>query len=544
MLKYIYNFFKNMFNKVSAGKCCSMAANEIKVRYLMNDPAYPELTITEINPVPYKLQYNIKYFTGQEAPFDKPEGKAMNVYGILCHANNVVNKKLNLNKWALVNVLQVNPLAGIQANAYYDREGLKFFSFNSKGKLIDTCMSSDIVSHELGHAILDAIKPEMFSSASMESSGFHESFGDVVSIFSALKHPQVVDILWSQTNGDLKKPNIVEKVAEQFGLALGMGEGLRTAINSFNYVKPELLPNNAQNDQLSSECHSYSRVMTGAVYDVICDLTVAMGNNKEGLDKATDFVIDTYLDACRVCPNTSNFYTAFANIWVSVCKGKNTDLAAIVTNSLSKRNLLNISLAAQSHEELGFGKKHDYSFGFDNCRIYKCTCDVPVASLLKDVVVEQNDDSVLAEIMQLNISLAADELVIAMGNGNQESIGSSLAEAAEAGKYFIHHLVENKLYGDGPDQPFYKDENNNLVRKFFACDCFNNNCKLMGSPEYGKCWKSKNNSGCCAYGSCAKDDNVKPDAKKPTGCCNVRYNSSCGSVRSSSCNSVRYNKSC
>ena len=162
---------------------------------------------------------------------------------------------------------------------------------------------------------------------------------------------------------------------------------------------------------------------------------------------------------------------------------------------------------------------------------------------MKDFVVEQNDDNVLSEIMQLNVSLAADELVMAMSDGSQESYGSSLVEAIDAAKAFIGHLVENKLYGNGADQPFYKDEKNNLVRKFFACDCFNNNCKLMSSPEYGKCWKPKNNSGCCAYGSCAKDD-VAPDVKKPIGCCNVRYNSSCGSLHSSSCNSVRYNKSC
>jgi hypothetical protein len=242
-------------------------------------------------------------------------------------------------------------LAGIQANAYYDREGLKFFSFNAKGKTIDTCMSSDIVSHELGHALLDAIKPDMFSSASLESSGFHESFGDVISIFAALKHQQVVDILWAQTGGDLRKPNIVESVAEQFGLALNMGAGLRTAINNFNYTKPETLPNNAPNNQLSSECHSFSRVMTGAVYDVICDLTKEMGSGKQGLINATDFVMETYLNACRACPNTSGFYTAFSKIWVSICKGKNSSLALIVENALKKRNLMSAPMTAQKYND-------------------------------------------------------------------------------------------------------------------------------------------------------------------------------------------------
>ena len=30
-----------------------------------------------------------------------------------------------------------------------------------------------------------------------------------------------------------------------------------------------------------------------------------------------------------------------------------------------------------------------------------------------------------------------------------------------------------------------------------ASGCCGNNCLNPGAPEYGKCWKKKNNSGCC-----------------------------------------------
>ena len=30
-----------------------------------------------------------------------------------------------------------------------------------------------------------------------------------------------------------------------------------------------------------------------------------------------------------------------------------------------------------------------------------------------------------------------------------------------------------------------------------ASGCCSDNCQNPGAPEYGKCWKKKNNSGCC-----------------------------------------------
>ena len=96
-------------------------------------------------------------------------------------------------QWGKKVAINVHPHAGVTANAYYSRaeKALKFFYFNAtqgenKGKKVYTNRSFDIVSHEAGHAVLDGIKPGLLSSWHPQSGGLHESFGDLLSIFTML----------------------------------------------------------------------------------------------------------------------------------------------------------------------------------------------------------------------------------------------------------------------------------------------------------------------------------------------------------------------
>jgi len=56
--------------------------------------------------------------------------------------------------------------------------------------------SPDVVCHELGHALLDSFKPQLFDAASMEVAAFHESFGDMSALLSALQLPSVREGCW------------------------------------------------------------------------------------------------------------------------------------------------------------------------------------------------------------------------------------------------------------------------------------------------------------------------------------------------------------
>ena len=64
--------------------------------------------------------------------------------------------------WAFEgNRLIVVPHAGYGQNAYYDRQSksLQFYYFDKDGKTVYTCLSTDIVRHEFGHAVLDGVRP-------------------------------------------------------------------------------------------------------------------------------------------------------------------------------------------------------------------------------------------------------------------------------------------------------------------------------------------------------------------------------------------------
>ncbi len=65
------------------------------------------------------------------------------------------------------NRLIVVPHAGYGRNAFYDRtsKSLQFYYFDHEGERVYTCLSTDIINHEFGHAVLDGIRPDFFASS-------------------------------------------------------------------------------------------------------------------------------------------------------------------------------------------------------------------------------------------------------------------------------------------------------------------------------------------------------------------------------------------
>lgn len=68
------------------------------------------------------------------------------------------------------------PHAGYGENAYYDRtsKSLQFYWFGDDKNRVHTCLSSDIVNHEFGHALLDGLRPHFYESVDAQTAAFHE----------------------------------------------------------------------------------------------------------------------------------------------------------------------------------------------------------------------------------------------------------------------------------------------------------------------------------------------------------------------------------
>jgi hypothetical protein len=185
--------------------------------------------------------------------------------------------------WHDARPLRVRLRAGQDLNAFYDRASLQFFYDTDRvtGRAVYACESLDVVAHETGHAVLDVYQPSYWSSADPEIAAFHEAFADCSSLLVTLTDPAVRRGFLEETRAAARSSNLVSRLAEALGRAVHDNYGsdaisdptrLRDANNSFRYRTPERLPAGGADRVLSSEPHSFSRVFTGAYYDLLIGL--------------------------------------------------------------------------------------------------------------------------------------------------------------------------------------------------------------------------------------------------------------------------------
>jgi hypothetical protein len=190
--------------------------------------------------------------------------------------------------WEVGPILPVDLDFGVDLNAFYDRVGLKFFHGVAAGRTVFSGESPDVVCHELGHALLDSFKPQLFDAASIEVAAFHESFGDMSALLSALQLPSVREGVLAETGGVLRRASRLSRLAEQLGWAIRQSapsavepDCLRNAVNSFFYRDPDTLPTTTPATSLSSEPHSFSRVFTGAFFEGLAGMLATQDTRDE-----------------------------------------------------------------------------------------------------------------------------------------------------------------------------------------------------------------------------------------------------------------------
>lgn len=161
--------------------------------------------------------------------------------------------------------LIVVPHAGPGQNAYYDRrsKSLQFYYFDRGAERVYTCLSTDIIHHEFGHAVLDGIRPYYIEAVSPETAAFHEFMGDLTAILMALRNTPFRRKLIDETGGDLRKDSTLSRVAEQFGDAVQDKPYLRSARNTLKFK-------DVVGDQRP---HYMSQVLTGAMFDILIRLS-------------------------------------------------------------------------------------------------------------------------------------------------------------------------------------------------------------------------------------------------------------------------------
>jgi Fungalysin metallopeptidase (M36) len=165
-----------------------------------------------------------------------------------------------------------------QPNAFYDRSSFSFFEFTQGGKTTFSGESTDVVAHEIGHGLLDAIRPDLWDTPFLETSAFHESFGDCIALLTALADPQTRQAFRVRVNSQ----NFLETTAEDLSDAIRRfkpnhnAAEPRMALNTLQWQLPSTLPATGGPGVLINEGHSFARIFTGCFYDLLRDLA---GNN-------------------------------------------------------------------------------------------------------------------------------------------------------------------------------------------------------------------------------------------------------------------------
>lgn len=346
-----------MFNKFFKRKKITQIQSNLShilSRYSINDPSTPDLIADmPIPPVGF-LKYAVKDMT--TAPVKPNEIRAVNCHISMgnCIENVQRHLKTPIKKWSATHILQIYPAAGADMNAFYDRRSLRFYYYNFNGKNVYFSDSSDIITHELGHAMLDAMRPDFWSVQSLEIWSFHEAFSDIVAMFNLMSYDVVLDKVLKETKGDLLVSNSVSRLAEEVGVLIRnvtkdpayLPNALRDpAVEVFKYEDPSKLPAETSNNRLAAECHSFGRVFSNAWYQIffrIYKYHVSIGNDPmTAIRNARDFSFSILAQAIPNSARVVKYYASIAKSMIVVARSKNPNYAKIIKDVFVEWEILN-----------------------------------------------------------------------------------------------------------------------------------------------------------------------------------------------------------
>jgi hypothetical protein len=178
-----------------------------------------------------------------------------------------------------VEKLRIYPHAFRDANAYYDpnKKAILFGYFeaaaapqgvNFPGGVIFTCLSPDIIAHEVTHALLDSIHPRFIENTNPDVPAFHEGFADIVALLQRFTITGLVDHQIAKTRGNLEEYSLLGELATQFGNALQGNRGaLRGAIGKFVNGEWRRYAPNPNDYNTIFEPHARGAILVAAIFE-------------------------------------------------------------------------------------------------------------------------------------------------------------------------------------------------------------------------------------------------------------------------------------
>ncbi len=169
--------------------------------------------------------------------------------------------------------LRLVPHAFEGRNAYFDknRRAVLFGYFraddrdpgaNLPGQMMFTCLSVDVVAHEVTHAVVHRMRKYFSEPTHPDVFAWHEAFADLVALFNHFAYPEVVSEAVATSLGTLEAGSALLDLATEFGASTGRGAALRTAINALRTPDAFLQ---------AVEPHERGACFVAAVFDAFLD---------------------------------------------------------------------------------------------------------------------------------------------------------------------------------------------------------------------------------------------------------------------------------
>jgi hypothetical protein len=165
--------------------------------------------------------------------------------------------------------LRLFPHAFYGANAFFDPDcNAIFFGYfkasasnpgpNLPGQMVFTCLSHDVVAHEVTHAIVHRLRRYFLEPTNGDVLVFHEAFADIVALFQRFSYDDILREHIQASRGRLQDVDMLVELAEQVGYASGSGQALRKALGQ--EADPALLAR-------VHEPHRRGAILVSAVFD-------------------------------------------------------------------------------------------------------------------------------------------------------------------------------------------------------------------------------------------------------------------------------------
>lgn len=318
--------------------------------YYLNDPSTPKLEDCFDAHIISKINNGSKVFEKIYGDLNINElnlrtlNVYLNCYNALNYLESILNERINFEK-----KLKIYPNYSRGLKTIYDKNSLKFFCDEHEvtKNTVYTSNSSKIIFHTFFHAVIDALRPDLWNIISIEINSFVEALCDIFAMTMLMQNEKISTYALEETNGNLNKSNIITKFAEEVGNTLYYKDSklskidcMRDATDILLYKNPKEISHENNMKILSSEKINFSRIYSSAWYSIV----VGMYNSDSKKEKesvslkyAANKAFYTIFKAFLNSPKTFHFYETISKLIIK----HSSHHSGLIKSILFSRKIIN-----------------------------------------------------------------------------------------------------------------------------------------------------------------------------------------------------------